>query len=195
MIGGIAVIPWEIRDNFQRIELDFRLKGTYRSEGRDYSPLFDALGSSDAPSVRRPNFASFQPNPDDPNESVVNPQSQKVYFSGLTDVQAHGIYTVSAQFTFQAGEYVKFNLGGAFTAEQGHILTFDQPCNPDFKKEPGRAGPCRSRNDDASASGGAFKATGIPNPNYRPAINVPGRRFRLDDATTLDAGLNATVMF
>jgi hypothetical protein len=130
----------------------------------------------------------------DSEESIVNPSSQKVYFSGLTDVQAHGVYTVSAQFTFQAGENVKFNLGGAFTAEQGHILTFDQPCNPGFKKEVGRSGPCRSRNSDPAATS-EFSATGIPNPNYRPAINVPGRRFRLDDATTLDAWLNATVMF
>lgn len=199
MIAGIAVIPWEVRDKFQRIELDFRAKGTYVSEGRDYSPLFDALGSSDAPSLRRPNYSSFRANdsndPDAPG-SVVDTQSEKVYFSGITDVQAYGMYTLSAQFTFQAGQYVKFNLGGAFTVEQGRILTFDQPCNPDFDGDVGRAGPCRSRRRDSGDAGeGEFSATGLPNPDYRPSINVPGRRFRLDDATAFDAWLNATVMF
>ena len=77
LIGGLAVFPWEVRDQFQRIELDFRFRGTYRSEGRDYSPLFDALGSSDAPSLRRPNFASFMQGPNADNPSVVNPGSQR----------------------------------------------------------------------------------------------------------------------
>lgn len=197
IIGGVAVFPWEVRDAFQRIELDFRLKGTYRSEGRDYSPLFDALGSSDAPSLRRPNFATFQANTDAATAgtfpSIVNTGSERVFMTGITDVQQYGIYTLSTQVTFQAGEFVKFNVGGAFTAEQGHIITFDQPCNPDFKQDPGSAGPCRSTS--TTSSGTTFSATGIPNPNYRAVIDSPGRRFRYDDSTVWNAWINAIVMF
>ncbi|HVR18135.1 MAG TPA: hypothetical protein VMS65_00520, partial [Polyangiaceae bacterium] len=43
VIVGIAVMPWEIRDAFQRLTIDGRFTGTYVSEGRDYSELFDAL--------------------------------------------------------------------------------------------------------------------------------------------------------
>ena len=200
LIGGLSVFPWEVRDQFQRIEIDFRASGTYRSEGRDYSPLFDALGSSDAPSLRRPNFAGFKQNPatvgsTDPLaiHSVVDPASQKVYTTGITDVQQHGIYTFSTQFTFQAGEYVKFNLGGAFTAEQGHIITLDQPCNPDFNHDVGASGPCHTQAAGASTS--TLSATGIPNPNYRAVIDAPGRRFLVSGVTTWDAWVNATVMF
>jgi hypothetical protein len=190
IIGGLAVIPWEVRDQFQRIEVDVRAAGTYRSEGRDYSPLFDALGGSDAKSMRNPNFAAFKANPGSNQfPSVVDPSSQKVYMTGITDVQQHGIYTLSTAVTFQAGEYIKFNVGAAYTAEQGHIITFDQPCNPDFKNEIGAAGPCRS------ASSSTASATGIPNPNYRAVIDAPGRRFRVDDSTIWDAWVNAIVMF
>jgi hypothetical protein len=190
MIGGIAVIPWEVRDKYQRFEIDFRARGTYVSEGRDYSPLFDALGSSDAPSLRRPNFASFQRGPSAEFPSVVNPNSQRVYVTGITDVQQHGVYQLSTQLIFQAGEYVKFNLGGGYTMEQGHVLTYDQPCNPDFTGDVTRSGPCR-----AATGPTTFTATGIPNPNYRPSINAPGRRFRIDDSTAFDVWLSATVMF
>ena len=190
-LAGIAVIPWEIRDQYQRIEIDFRGRGTYRSEGRDYSPLFDALGSSDAPSLRNPNYSIYH---DDPStaasDSVVNPTSPKVYTTGITNTQAHGIYTLSSQVTFQAGEYVKFNLGAAFTVIQSHAITFDQPCNPDFTNDLGASGPCRS-----SSSTGAPSATGIPNPNYRASIDTPGRRFIFDDASAWDAWVNAIVMF
>jgi hypothetical protein len=190
-MAGAAVVPWEIRDQFQKVEIDVRGKATYRSEGRDYSPLFDAIGSSDAPSLRRPNFSTYQNDVTTAaRDSVVNPNSTKVYTTGITDVQQHGIYTISGQFTFQAGEYVKFNLGTAFTLIQGHLLTFDQPCNPDITNDLGAAGPCRT-----TSSSGTPSATGIPNPNYRAAIDSAGRRFRLDDATSWDAWVNAIVMF
>ena len=196
MILGMAVIPWEIRDAFQRVTLDFRFEGSYYTEGRDYSELFDALGSSDARSLRRPNFSEYKANPDPAtnpngtNPSVVNEASGKVYFTGLTDVQQHGAYKFSTQFTWQAGEYVKFNLGAGYTLVQGHNITFDQACNPDFSDDIGKSGPCRN-----TLRGGGFDPTGIPNPNFRHAINVPGRRFRVDDSNALDVWLNATVMF
>lgn len=193
---GLNVIPWEVRDQHQRVAFDFRFAGTYVSEGRDYSELFDALGSSDAPSLRAPNFAEYQRDPaapGDPTRSVVNPSSQKVYFTGLTDVQQHGEYRFSTDFVWQAGEYIKFNVGAAYTIVQGHLISFDQPCNPDHNDNLSKSGPCRR----AAASGvqGSFTSTGIPNPNYRASINVPGRRFKVDDSSAFEAWLNATVMF
>src|SRR3954470_12099229 len=98
MIFGLNVIPWEVREAFQRLAFDFRFTGTYVSEGRDYSELFDALGTSDAATLRYPNYAEFQASrqalPDGTFPSIVNPSSPKVYFTGLTDVQQHGAYTL-----------------------------------------------------------------------------------------------------
>jgi hypothetical protein len=196
MILGLNVIPWELRDQFQRVNFDFRFTGTYVSEGRDYSELFDALGSSDAQSLRMPLYSDYQanpnPNPSNPNDppSVANENSQKVYFTGLTDVQQHATLAFTGSFTWQAGEYVKFNVGGGYTLVQPHFITFDQACNPDFDNDLSKAGPCRS-----GAQTGQPRATGIPNPNYRAVINAPGRRFRVDDSNTWDVWLNATVMF
>jgi hypothetical protein len=197
MILGLNVIPWEVRDQYQRVNFDFRFTGSYVSEGRDYSELFDALGSSDAPSLRMPLYSDYQANPDfdpttpDPDvpPSVANPNSQKVYFTGLTDVQPHAMLSFTGSFTWQAGEYVKFNVGGGYTLVQPHFITFDQACNPDFSNDLSKAGPCRS------TQSGQSRATGIPNPNYRAVINAPGRRFRVDDSNTWDVWLNATVMF
>ncbi len=203
LLFGVNVIPWEIREQFQRLTMDFRFTGTYVSEGRDYSELFDALGSSDAPSLRVPNYAEYQQNPGcnangmnsggvTCTPSVVNPQSEKVYFSGITDVQAHGTYRLSTEFTWQAGEYVKFHVGGGYTLVQSHSITFDQACNPDFSSDSFKAGPCRS---GGGVSGSAATLSGTPNPNYRRAINDPGQRFKVDDSHAIDAWLNATVMF
>jgi len=200
MIFGLNVIPWEIREAFQRLAFDFRFTGTYVSEGRDYSELFDALGTSDAATLRYPNFAEFQagkPLADGTPTSVVNPNSQRVYFTGLTDVQQHGVYTLSGSVNWQVGEYVKFNVGAAYTLTQAHFITFDQACNPDFAKDLDKAGPCHGTKADPAGGPNATKDTpsGIPNPNYRKAINDPGHRFKVSGSSDFDAWINATVMF
>lgn len=201
LLVGLGVIPWEVRERFQRISLDFRFKGTYVSEGRDYSELFDALGSSDARSLRNPNFSDYTANVnasgnvDNTEPSVVDTSSQRVYFTGLTDVQQHGEYKLSAQFTWQAGEYVKFDLGGAWEIVQAHNITFDQGCNPDFKGDPTKAGPCKTDVRDGSNDPEAWVANGIPNPSNRRVINDPGRRFRVGTSQGYAAWVRAVVMF
>jgi hypothetical protein len=189
VFAGLQVIPWEHREQFQRVTLDGRFGASYRSEGRDYSELFDALGSSGAASLRRPNFALFRADPNNPTASVVNPASQRVYFAGLTDVSPYFTIQASIQVTWQAGEYIKFTAGGSYAREQSHVITNDQQCDPAFVSDITQSGPCR-----VETSGGVSQ-TGIPNPNYRPAIDSVGRRFRTDDTNLWDAWLMGIVMF
>ena len=196
MIAGLAIIPWEIREQFERVTFDIRFEGTYVSEGRDYSELFDALGSSDARSLRRPNYANYQRNPDTASysdaPSVVNPNSQRVYFTGITDVQQHAEGQLSGQVTWQAGEYVKFNLGTGYSFLQAHFITYDQACNPDFSGSLDEAGPCRT---DDTVQVGSYTATGIPNPNYRRTLNSPGYRFKVEGLKQFDGWFNVSVLF
>ncbi|MBN2195681.1 MAG: hypothetical protein JW751_22865 [Polyangiaceae bacterium] len=208
-IAGMAVIPWEIRERYQRLTFDVRFVGTYVSEGRDYSELFDALGSSDARSLRRPLYSGYQRNPDfiDPDArdypddptvsqqtaSVVDPDSKRVYFTGITDVQQHAEFSLSGQLTWQAGEFVKFNLGLGYQYVQPHFLTFDAACNPDFSGDLYGSGPCRV--SSTGDLGGTLSATGIPNPNYRRSLNSPGYRFKADNANLVDGWINVSVMF
>jgi hypothetical protein len=193
--AGLQVIPWEQREQFQRVTFDGRFGASYRSEGRDYSELFDALGSSNAASLRTPNFASFKRGPDAMNPSVVDESSQKVYFNGITDVSAYMGMQVSASVTWQAGEYIKFTAGGAYTRMQSHVITADQPCNPDFSDNPDASGPCRVQPGTSTTTVGGQRITGIPNPNYRPTIDAVGRRFKADDTAMWDAFVMGIVMF
>jgi hypothetical protein len=200
MTLGMMIIPWENREKFGRLTFDLRFTGTYRSEGRDYTELYDALGSSNAPSLRNPNWAEYKANPrpagpgePQPPRSVIDESSQKTYFTGLGDVQAFGSYRGSASVTWQASEYVKFNFGIGYRHDQGHGIGGDQPCNPDFKDKPiEQSGPCH-RGDETQ--GQTITSTGIPNPNYRPTINAVGRRFYVDDSNTFDLFASGVVMF
>jgi hypothetical protein len=192
--AGMQVIPWEVRESFQRITFDGRLGASYRSVGRDYSELFDALGSSSAPSLRSPAYASYMADPNNPGVSVVDPSSQRVYFSGITTVSAYASIRASASVTWQAGEYIKFTAGGSFTRDQSHLITADQACNTDTSGHVAQSGPCRAEttNSDGTTT---VKATGIPNPHYRATIDAVGRRFRADDTNLWDGWIMGIVMF
>jgi hypothetical protein len=187
---GLEVFPWENRELFQRFGLDFKLRGTYHSPGRDYSELFDALGSSQARSLRSANPGAYVAGPDG-FTSIADPRSAPVYFAGITDQHAYGSFSGSTGVTWQAGQYVKFTAGLGLTYAQSHLITAADACNPDFQGDAGASGPCRT--GGASSAGGS--QTGIPNPNHRPVIDLPGRRFSVDDTTIVDVWLSGVVMF
>jgi hypothetical protein len=196
LITGLSVIPWEVRSEYQRLTFDLRLEATYRSEGRDYNELFDALGSSDSRSIRMPNYTGYLPPPSGAGvtttaTSSLDPNSQRVFFSGLLDTQQYIITRYSAGVTFQANKYVKFTVGTAINHIQSHFLTVDLPCNANLGGSLQEAGPCRGRDYTTQP----WVPTGIPNPNYRAVINVPGRRFLVDGSSGFDGWLSATAMF
>lgn len=199
LIIGLGVIPWEAPERHQRLALDFRATGTYVSEGRDYSELFDALGSSSAASLRNPQFAGYTANLKDGRldpftPSVVDPDSTRVHFTGLTTVQRHGDYTLSTRFIWQAGNYVNFDLGAEWRIIQARLMTGDEACGPSLSGEVASAGPCKyvSGYDGDEP---VWQASGQANPNYRGVINEPGHRYRADTSHGLRAWISARVMF
>ena len=178
---GLEVIPYEAREQYQRLSADFRFKGTYHSPGRDYSELFDALGASQATSLRTPNPSTYSAGPS--GQSVAG--GEAVYFTGITEVAAYGSLTLSSSATWQAGQYIKFTLGGNFTYAQSHLITSADVCTPNGNTDPGAAGPC--------IYNGVVQ--GVPNPDHRDVIDLPGHRFSVDDTTVVDLYALGIVMF
>ena len=70
------------------------------------------------------------------------------------------------------------------------------PCNSSTGStvQVSEAGPCRSSRPNAHG-GTTFTSAGLPNPNYRPAVNLVGKRFKYDDIGLVDLWVNGIVMF
>ena len=185
---GMEVVPWEHRENYQRLVADFRVQGTYHSEGREYSELYDALGSTTARTLSSPNPATYTDGPN--GSSIADPSSTRVWFNGITDQKAYGSFRGSAGITWQASEFLKFSGGLSIDYAQSHAITGSDPCNPNTDKTLGTSGPCRS-----NPAAGQSVVTGIPNPNHRDTIDLPGRRFVVDDALTIGLWVSGTLMF
>jgi hypothetical protein len=179
---GLEVIPYEHREQFQRFSADFRFKGTYHSPGRDYSELFDALGSSQALSLRTPNPAMW-------SATGPAPGTESIYFTGVTEQQAYGSFLLQASATWQAGQYIKFTAGTMFGYSQPHLVTAADSCNPN-SIDRNTAGPCVQQ-----LGGGLTQPQGVPNPDHHDIIDLPGHRFSVDDTTVVDLYVMGVVMF
>ncbi len=176
---GMESIPWERRESFQRLLFDVKVQGMYSSPGRDYSELFDALGSSNAPTLTQSNPGAYA-------NGVADKTAPPVYFTGITDQAAYGAFAAQASVVWQTGEYVKFAVGGGVRFNESHVITAADPCNPGYNATSSTSGPC------TTSSG---QITGIPDPNYRAILDTPGRRFTVDNTVMGNFNVSATVMF
>jgi hypothetical protein len=168
---GLLALPFEAREQFQRLTFDLRLGARYRSAGRDVSPLFDLLGASDAPSLRRPALDASGRVP-----------ARGAYATGLSEVGAYATVGLSGGVHYQVGEYMKFQTGVGYERASSYRATGEQACAPGGRGVPAEAGPC-------------YEAGRGQNPLYRPAVDAPGRRFFIDAPWRIDLWLQAVVMF
>lgn len=201
LVAGLAIIPWEHPEQFSRLSVDLRFTGTYVSRGRDYSELFDPLGSSAAQSLRYPNFSGHRagelPNGQlDPSApSVIDPNSQRVSFTGLTEVEQHADYKLQAKFTWQAGRYVRFDLAGTWRIIAGHLITLGNPCNAAAPSPVAQSGTCLTTEPQNSGDNPELRSSGTPNPDERRVINTPGQRFRVDTSHGFSLWVRVNVLF
>jgi hypothetical protein len=171
-VAGMALIPWEHRGKSQRLTVDFRLHALWVAEGRDYSPLFDALGTSMEPTLANP---SCEGAPASAVDCTGDPSGLRlVPFTGLTDVQAHGRIGGRVAVELQAARFVRFGFGGALHYTTPHQITGTGRCNP-------QASP-----RDASDPRIAGCAEGIVDPHYRVLLDTPGQRFSLTGQLRVD---------
>lgn len=177
---GTAFIPWENLPNHQRLVIDGRFTAAYVSNGRDYSPLYDVLGTSMAPSLTSLTCEDGGP------DTVSNPCPTglgKVPFNGLTDTQAYGRIGGRVTLEVQAARYVLFSVGVNLQYMTEHSLTSADVCNANYDAIP------------VTRAGQVDCVNGIFNPHYRAAIDEPGRRFDIGGSLLVDLFARATAMF
>ncbi len=117
---GLAVIPWENREKFSRVNVDTRAVVHYRSSGLDYSEAFDAIGSSAAGALR-----------------VLRDDGA---VTGLTTVASYPSFAVDSSATWQASSFIKLALGVALRYDLPHAITADDEGSPAYRAAISREG-------------------------------------------------------
>lgn len=177
LVAGAAFIPWENLPRFQRMVIDLRATGSYVSNGRDFSPLYDALGTSGATGL-------ITPNCEDGGDLAGCPAgTPQVPFNGMTDTLAYGRIGGRAAIEIQAARYVTFSIGSSIVFQTAHSITSSDVCNANVAG----MGPPRA--------GAVDCVSGIFNPHYHDTIDEPGRRFELAGSWVVDLFARAIAQF
>ena len=157
---GIEFIPWERRDVRQHFSVDVGGRIAFAFEGREYTDLFEALGSSDCDPSNPDNPCDLTTYDRDANIAT----SQRRKTDGITDVDNYA--TLGTWLSMRYRPTSAFQLGLAVTGdfEMAHFLTFaDAGVDLDNKDA------VELQNDDG------FNEY---NPVYADGIDFPGNRFR-----------------
>jgi hypothetical protein len=163
---GTEIVPWENRENWQRFAIDLRLRGEYHSQGRDFTPLFDALGTSNSVPLTQPQWDIRS------LRNGANPMNAQ-WFTGTTSVQSHAKLGAYFALNFQASRHFRFVLGGSFLYTTTHSMTATDACNPnETSPDPADRGGCTGQS--------------VPDPQHRTVIDSAGSRFRMASDFTWD---------
>jgi hypothetical protein len=109
---GLGVVPWENRERFSRVWIDARITGGFATRGPDYSPLFDAIGASDASALRGP----------------TETPAGRAYATGMTVSEAHGTLGARGSFVWRASELIELGLAAAIRHDLAHAIVADAKC-------------------------------------------------------------------
>ena len=152
---GLEFIPWEVPEMHRKLSIGLGGTAKYHSEGREYTPLFDALGTSEYFLAAR-DFVDYNGNGQkDAGEGDAVP-----YWSGMTDVENYASFSGRLFVMVQPAKYVKIKLGTMLGHETEHFITKTDQCPAD---QLGADGTCV-----------------IYNYGHRPELDRPGNRFRVE---------------
>jgi len=170
---GLEFIPWEVPDKGRKLVIGVGTGGKYHSEGREFTPLFDALGTSsyfnEQPYV---DFDGDGENDHGEEDAAVEGNS----WTGMTDVENYATIFGKVFIALEPAKYVKFRVGSNFSHETEHFITKTDQCPSDQVLSDG--------------SGCA-----VYNWGHRPELDKPGNRFRAEKTFIWDFFIDATAQF
>jgi hypothetical protein len=182
---GTEIIPWESVGKGQKFFIDLRILGMYHSEGREITPLFDALGTSHARGLNASDVWG-------PGSDFLDAYPN-YHWTGLTDVENYATFGGRLTLGFITSKWFKISAALQFSHDTEHFLSFTDECNPANFDDTGMVdGTSNCEWDTAS---GTQEDEDSYNPDFRRAIDSLGNRFRIEESTIFTVLVNATAMF
>lgn len=171
---GTEIIPWEQKARHRRLVIGIGGGAIFTSEGRTYTPLYDALGTS----------SYFQDQAYvDYNGNGVNDHGTETVekrWTGMTDIENYATIFGQVFVLLQPAKYIKFRLGGRWAHETQHFITKTDMCAIGLME---------------AAKGGGASTCEDYNLGYRPEIDRPGSRFRAEKTFYANLFADLTAMF
>jgi hypothetical protein len=166
---GMEIVPWEVPDKHRRVAVGLGAGATFYSEGRDYTPLYDALGTSGYFLV--PERVDFGGEWRDVSE---------LEWTGMTDIENYTVIFGRWFVVVEPAKYIKFRIGGELAHETQHFITKTDMCSIDLM---------------GIVTEGIPESCESYNLAYRPELDSPGSRFRAESTLIGRFFVDLTAMF
>jgi hypothetical protein len=151
---GLEFIPWDVPELHRKLVIGLGGGAMYHSEGREYTPLFDALGTS--PYFTTQEYVDFNGNGQrDPGEAAAIDT-----WEGITDVENYATFYGQLFVSVQPAKYIKLRVGSNLGHETEHFITKTDQCPADQMQSDGTCA--------------------VYNYGHRPELDAPGNRFRAE---------------
>ena len=161
---GLTVVPWEDVKEDTRVEVEGGFGMDYIFRGREYTEIWEALASADNPCQAATGCVNTLHTRSDPGADGKLTQTD-----GITTVEPYGRFAGWAAVHYQPIKYFQVSAKLGWMRETAHFLTFADP-GVDLDKKEGVQ--VRNSNNVNEYS-----------PVYLPAVDFPGQRIRLLDAS------------
>lgn len=168
---GVEIVPWEVHERGHRLSISVRGQVNAIFGGRGYSPLWELL--ADNPRL------SGTCHPDAPNAPDLPPpwsngtfcadKDDAIRYPGITQIENHLNFTGSLALNLRLTRFFYLQLGFSLGHDQSHFITNEDPGRP---TEP--SGRIDAR-DPLQL-----------NPMYRPLVDTPGGRLKVEESTIFD---------
>ncbi len=153
---GFEQIAWEAPQTFQRVTVEFRGHAEQHFFGRAQTPLWEALsGSSKCATDKTQCRAGI--------DEDLNADGKPDPYPGITEVQAYQTFGGDVGVNVQVGRHVLFRALGGLAIDLPHFITY------------ANAGVPQNKNGVVDLNN-----PGEINPVFREAIDLPGRRFKVE---------------
>lgn len=183
VVIGVEEIAWENAPRQQRITIEARAHMEEHFAGRNYSEMWEPLSGSSSCKGGSTDLTGCRAALDEVAQApVVNGVTQPLTvrgapYPGVTDVEAYGTFGGDVGLNVQVGPYIRFRSLFGLTVDEPHFIT---------NASPGVAGPDGRVNSDDPAQA---------NPVYRESVDLPGRRYRIEQSETWHLVVEGSLMF
>ncbi|HXU65681.1 MAG TPA: hypothetical protein VN962_28465 [Polyangia bacterium] len=183
VVIGVEEIAWENAARQQRITIEARGHMEEHFAGRNYSEMWEPLAGSSSCQAGSTDLTGCRASLDQVAQApVINGVTQPLTvrgapYPGVTDVEAYGTFGGDVGLNVQVGPYIRFRSLFGLSVDAPHFIT---------NASPGVAGPDGRVNSDNPAQA---------NPVYRESIDLPGRRYRIEQSETWHLVVEGSLMF
>jgi len=177
VIIGVEQIAWENPSGDQRVTVELQAHAAEHFAGRGTSQLWEPLSGHPGCTLMGGTVAETCRQSLDVTTDAMN-QPHAAPYPGVTDIDAYGSFGGEAGLNIQVGKYIRFRALYGMTFDAAHFITNAS------------AGVDRNHNGIVE-SGNSNEA----NPTYRESIDIPGRRFRVEDSRDWHLFVQGSLMF